>query len=569
MIPRKKAWSLSVSGRVLLFTVVVWLGLLGGLQLVLDEVFRPTFVQMEVKLLVKDLERVEAAVERETKILSSMAQDYASSDEVREVVLLARAEREKAQEMRSSSGGGPAQSAVAKSDIPTAGEEAPPSLRATIVRTLDLDAIFLFDDLGRPLHALRPQGAEQNRREYQPKSFASRFPVLVSTRAGGSGSASFRQGLMRFEDGTLVFAAAAPILAELPTSNPVGNLVMLRELDEPVVKRLADQVRLPLDLSAGDPEGPAVRAAAAKPLVEDGTIRASAWLYDPFGTPIAHYSIERPTSILAQGEETLMLGGVGSLAVLSLVLALLLVLLQLSVVRPLARLTRGIEGVRRTGDLDFRLGIHRTDEIGVLAYNFDRLLALLGERTRNLEELASTDGLTKLNNRRKILEFLEQNLEPVSSQDILRGTVPKLSVLLLDVDYFKRINDTAGHAVGDRVLRQIAQTLRDALEPGQEAGRFGGEEFLVVLPGKDRKGAIARAEIIREAVCDHPIQGVDWPVTVSIGVGTYVDQTAHGLVATADLNLYRAKEGGRNRVVAEEVPVSMLPAASLPPPARM
>lgn len=567
-MPQKKPWSLSVSGRVLLFTVVVWVGLLGGLHLVLQNVFHPTFVQIEARLMVKDLERVEAAVERETKMLSATAQDYASSDEVRQLVARSRQRREQ-REDESAAGG-----VEADSPPDQDGVKKPEGLRSTILRTLDLDAIFIFDELGRPVHSLlskTAQGQSQSR-EYQPKAFASEFPVLASTRAGTSRQGSFRRGLMRFEKGTLVFAAAAPIVDKEKTEEggrPVGNLVMLRELDEAAVERLAEQVRLALGLVPGNPKGPAVRAAHAQPVVHQGTVEASAWLHDPFGTPIAHYSVERPASILAEGEDTLFLGGVGSLAMLSLVLALLLILLQMSVVRPLLRLTRGIEGVRRTGDLDFRLGIQRADEIGVLAYNFDRLLALLSERTRGLEELASTDGLTKLKNRRKIMGFLEEKLVPPSSAEILKGRGElTLSVLLLDIDHFKRINDTVGHAVGDRVLRKVAETLRDTLEPGQEAGRFGGEEFLVVLPGAGRDEAIARAELVREAIQDTRIQGLDWPVTVSVGVASYTDQTAHGLIASADLNLYRAKESGRNQVVAEEVPSAMLPAASFPPPPR-
>lgn len=531
MPPPKKAFSLSVSGRVLLFTVIVWLVLLAGLGGILDKVFRPTFVDFESSLMVKDLERVEAAVGRETEQLNASAMDYASWDDMRSFI---------------ESGN--------KDALPTA-------LNATMLRTLDLDAIFVFDPVGRVQHALHQKSGAQLKvaREYNAPSFASEFPVIASARTSSENSA--RRGLVRFTGGTLVFAAAAPIRSKSNGARAIGTVVMLRELDQSAIERLGEQVRLPLQLEAATPDGPAPAASEAKPEVVDGNISASAWLRDPFGQPIARFTVTRQASILAQGEETLALGGLGSLVALSVILAMLLLLLHLTVVRPIHYLTRRIEEVRRTGDLDLRLGITRADEIGLLAYNFDRLLSLLGERTRVLEELATTDGLTKLPNRRTVMEYLEGL---VGQED---AKYQGLAVLLLDIDHFKRINDTAGHGVGDRVLRQVAKTLREVVREPDRAGRYGGEEFLIVLPAHSRQKAIEAGERVRMAIAETPVQGVDWPVTVSIGVATFGGHTAHGLLATADMNLYRAKEAGRNRVVADEIPFSRLPAASVPPPA--
>jgi diguanylate cyclase (GGDEF)-like protein len=91
---------------------------------------------------------------------------------------------------------------------------------------------------------------------------------------------------------------------------------------------------------------------------------------------------------------------------------------------------------------------------------------------------------------------------------------------------------------------------------------------LVLLPATTKADAVTIAERIRLRIAETPIQGLDWPVTVSIGIAHWAGHTVHGLLATADMNLYRAKEGGRNRVVAEEIPLSRLPAASVPPPAH-
>jgi len=534
MLPEPKRFSLSVAGRVLLFTLIVWVGLLGGLHLVLTRVFRPTFARMETSLLIKDMERVDAAVAREIQQLGATAEDYASWDELRHYI------------------------------TPGSEAEAPRDLKREILKTLDLDALFVFDELGRSKHSLLNRDASQLKdiKEYTPLGFANQFPVIASVRIGGDDQRTVQHGLVRFKTRQLVLAASAPIVDSKDPRQALGTVVLLRELDAETIARLSDQVRLPLSLVAADPEGPAVSARDAKVLIQDGRVSAGAWLRDPFGQPVARFAVDRPALVFQQGEETLNVAGMGSLVMFSLVLATLLMLLQLSVVRPLHSLTRSIENVRRTGNLGIRMGIRRQDEIGLLAYNFDRLLELLQERTRVLEGLATTDGLTKLLNRRTIMDELTRQI------DAARKEGQGFSILLLDVDHFKRINDTAGHGVGDRVLREVAKLLKSSLRDSDKGGRYGGEEFMVVLPGTTKADAVVIAERIRVLIAQAPIQGLEWPVTVSIGVSRWAGHNLHGLLATADMNLYRAKEEGRNRVVAEEIPLSRLPAASIPPPAH-
>ena len=534
MLPTPRRFTLSVAGRVLLFTIIVWVGLLAGLHVVLSRVFAPTFERIEAGLMVKDLERIEAAVHREEQQLGATAEDYASWDDMREYI--------------------------------EAGDEgeAPRALKREILKTLDLDALFVFDELGRVRYSIRDQRLDDREdiREYTPKGFANQFPVIASVRTSGDGQSAVRSGLVRFKTGQLVLAAAAPVASPKDDQHALGTVVLLRELDRGAVSRLADQVLLPMTIAADDPSGPAVSAAEAKVEIAKNEVKASAWLRDPFGQPIARFTVNRPATILQQGAHTLNVGGLGSLFMLSLVLAMLLLLLQLSVVRPLRYLTSSIESVRRTADLGVRVGINRKDEIGLLAYNFDRLLELLQQRTKVLEELATTDGLTKLLNRRTCMDELAKQLEEA------RKSPKSLAVLLLDVDHFKRINDTAGHSVGDRVLREVAKLLKGSLRTTDTGGRYGGEEFLVILPNTTKAEAKTIAERIRTNIASTKIQGLDWPVTVSIGVASWVGHTAHGLLATADMNLYRAKEGGRNQVVADEIPLSRLPAASIPPPAH-
>ena len=178
------------------------------------------------------------------------------------------------------------------------------------------------------------------------------------------------------------------------------------------------------------------------------------------------------------------------------------------------------------------------------------LMLLLGtmalqqvQRGRRLKRLAMTDDLTGLPNRRGVLDALERGLR-ARQQD---GR--PLAVVVFDIDHFKRINDLHGHHGGDRVLEDVAALVRAEVPASGSVGRFGGEEFLVVLPGLDHAGALALAERLRLAVSS----GVgDGPrVTISLGVASAGDDAdAEALLRRADGALYRAKGEGRDRVVS-------------------
>jgi diguanylate cyclase (GGDEF)-like protein len=162
-----------------------------------------------------------------------------------------------------------------------------------------------------------------------------------------------------------------------------------------------------------------------------------------------------------------------------------------------------------------------------------------------LLRLSSTDGLTGLWNRRHLEAALEQEVTRAISLQ------RSLAVILFDVDHFKRFNDTHGHALGDQALRDIASATRDCLRTVDVACRYGGEEFLFILPETDQAGAGVVAERMREAVAAIRVEGIS--LSVSIGVAGLVEvgaTTPRELTAVADAALYRAKHGGRNCVIA-------------------
>lgn len=180
-----------------------------------------------------------------------------------------------------------------------------------------------------------------------------------------------------------------------------------------------------------------------------------------------------------------------------------------------------------------------------------QLLQELERANQQLKLQAITDSLTQLANRHQFDYHLDQEW-----RRMVREQAP-LSLILCDVDCFKRYNDALGHPAGDRCLRQVAQVIQNSAErPGDLAARYGGEEFAVILPNTDEAGAIQVAEKARANLqamqLPHPDSAVSPHVTVSLGIATMLPHQLSGflpeaLITAADKALYEAKAAGRNR----------------------
>jgi diguanylate cyclase (GGDEF)-like protein len=164
-----------------------------------------------------------------------------------------------------------------------------------------------------------------------------------------------------------------------------------------------------------------------------------------------------------------------------------------------------------------------------------------------IERMAVTDGLTGLHNHRHFQEKLTEEFGRLG-----RFSAP-LSLLLVDIDFFKKVNDTCGHPAGDEILRRVAGMLKETVRSVDIAARYGGEEFAAILPGTDYEGARKIAERLRASVMEKtfPFEGRDLKVTVSIGAATCPSDAAtkEDLIEKADRALYHAKRNGRNRCV--------------------
>lgn len=161
---------------------------------------------------------------------------------------------------------------------------------------------------------------------------------------------------------------------------------------------------------------------------------------------------------------------------------------------------------------------------------------------KQLEKLSSTDMLTGIFNRRKIEELL--NIEILRSRRHQRN----LSIIMLDIDHFKHINDNFGHHAGDIVLQQVVNVIKNTLRQSDMFGRYGGEEFLIVCPETSQDEAMIVAEKVRSAVDDFKFDVVEHK-TISLGVSEFsYEDTLEELVKKADTALYLSKAEGRNRV---------------------
>lgn len=208
------------------------------------------------------------------------------------------------------------------------------------------------------------------------------------------------------------------------------------------------------------------------------------------------------------------------------------------------------EGASRlgAGDLSHRVAVEGQDELRQLAGTFNAMAEQLQKSQAALAELSTHDGLTGLYNHR---EFQRQMGEAIERY---RRYGQPFSLLMLDLDLFKAVNDAQGHQAGDEVLRAVATRVRAEVRPTDQVARYGGEEFAVILAETPGSGALAVAERIREVVGMRPItlaDGLQIPITVSIGAAAFPEDAESGaqIIAAADQALYAAKKAGRNRAV--------------------
>ena len=222
-----------------------------------------------------------------------------------------------------------------------------------------------------------------------------------------------------------------------------------------------------------------------------------------------------------------------------------LFVLRKKVLIPIEYLSSIIEKFNH-GDKNFKKIIHCDDEIGLFTKQFFEMKDQLDVDFDKLRKLSITDPLTGIKNRRAFFEVSENFFKLANRKDL------PLSLLILDIDLFKKVNDTYGHIIGDEILKFLVKQTNHTLRDSDIFARYGGEEFIILLPDTNLNGAIQVAEKIRKTIENTPYQGdVEVSITVSLGVAQLENEKIlNKLIKRADEALYRAKEYGRNRVEA-------------------
>jgi len=337
---------------------------------------------------------------------------------------------------------------------------------------------------------------------------ALRSHLAAGARLVGHASpASSVEGILLLgEDPVLI--AARPISTNEQTGPIQGTIVWGRHLDDAEVSRIARVTHLSLTVHPADsrigPEGvvlgdlfPAGRRVAVEVLDAD-RIAGYSRVDDIYGRPAIVLRVESDRAIFAQGLRTITYFLVWF------------------------------------GGLGLALG-----SVSVLTYSS---LVLSRYAARAMEERALSDALTGVGNRRLIVDILEREIAKLERYG------GNLSVILLDLDHFKEINDRYGHGAGDRVLIESSRLIADHLRRSDLLGRWGGEEFIVLAPETDLPGARLLAERLRLRLAVHRFEGIG-DLTASFGVAAHEPRdTAEILVHRADRALYEAKEAGRNTV---------------------
>lgn len=264
-----------------------------------------------------------------------------------------------------------------------------------------------------------------------------------------------------------------------------------------------------------------------------------------FVSVLASAELQRQHETVHRLDARLRASMVFFMATVSVVIGIGFLLIRNWIVAPLDALRNG--AVRfGAGDLAYRIPVGADDEIGRVADTLNGMANDLARDREALHNLAIHDPLTGLVNMKEFQRGLDVEFSRAERYH------QQIAVMMIDIDYFKRINDRFGHPIGDVVLREVADRIRESIRPTDVVARYGGEEFVVMLPETGRDGAVSMGERLCAGMRAAPIRAaadIQPRVTVSVGVAVFpLDAEAPmSLIQVADQALYRAKQSGRDR----------------------
>ena len=409
-----------------------------------------------------------------------------------------------------------------------------------ILKDMGYEILAVLDGDGRPFWSNakdRKSGEAIPLQELmQPLPASS---ILRAEHESIKGFKDMRRGFTLLS-GKLYAIAICPVIPTGGGKAPVGTLWMAQRVSSDLVGKLSAETGLSLTLqpSAGTPtppdsqvriHGETVYIQVPIPLLEGGE----------GGLLVA----ERPAQVVIEGRQTVYLALALTWAAIIFVMCMVLIALRRVLVAPLEALQDRIKSVHRSGNLESRVSATGSEEITGIAGSFNDLVAQLQDSTQRVEELATTDPVTHLANRRSILETMERLVEKSRLEPM------PMCLVLLDVDKLRAINEACGILVGDRVLLEIGHCLQSEMRVMDHVGRVAGDEFLAILPQLKKEAAFALAEKLRHAIAELRFGLHSAQVTVSIGVCKLDPANPQESMANAEYLLSQAKAAGGNKVL--------------------
>lgn len=526
---------MSLYRKTLLIIAIVTLALLAAMYAVTRTVLMESYVRLEQKHLIEDVERVRHALANYVSSLNSMLSDWATWDD---------------------------SYAFMEDQNPRYVDS---NLVDSAFTGMRLNALAYLDTNGKIVWG-QGYDLEQERAAPLPAGLADHLSARAPLGQPGSTGRS-TQGLLVLPNGPLL-VVAAPILRSDGSGPPRGTLVMARSLNSAEVSALAtttardvilqpSEEPLPSDFAAAR-SALASRKVAFRPL-DDHLVSAYAFLEDLYGQPSLIVRVTATRGFYNQGRST-MLYTLGGLLAAALVLAVaMLLLVDRVMLSRLLRLSADVKAIRGSSDTSARVRVAGRDELGALGDEINSLLEALETSQKELSEqyeeartLADRDSVTGLLNHRAFFRRMEEEI--VRSQ----RTNEQWSLLIIDLDNFKFFNDLYGHPVGDDVLREVGDLLRRHARGYDAFARHGGDEFSGILPHTGKEGAVAFAERVRASLGEKPYpvgDGESVPIYLSFGIATYPEdgRDINTLIATADTNLYSSKQLGGDSITFEEL----------------
>lgn len=420
-------------------------------------------------------------------------------------------------------------------------------------------ALFLNTDGEAVWAGIYDFGADAEKVDITDRHLDTLLPIAnnLSSRIDLEADADHQKtgGVVQLEGQPVLFSMR-PIYRSDASGEPRGYIMFGQLLNDQRIEELSEQILLDFTLEATSPQnGQAATGVYSISAINEQQLSASkVMMIDDI--PALRATVTLPRHITQLGNE-ITVYGIALFILLSLLMSItLLVLFRRLVIQPIVELKNDIAKISSAMDYSLRAQIRSEDEIGSLSREFNTMLSLLEANNEELKKLSETDPLTGLYNRLALDKKIGQ------AWNILARTGDSIAVMLIDIDYFKSYNDHYGHLAGDECLKQIAQILKGAARRDADmVARFGGEEFLVMLPGIDTEAAmeIAREllETVAEAGIEHTRSDIAPYVTVSIGLSAVIPShayTSFDLIQAADNALYKAKANGRNRAECELLP---------------